>query len=123
MLELSDVQRRVAQFVAAGLPIVVTTACLLVDKARLLPGSSFVVSAWTLSLGIKGLQHGWHRLCQCMPHCCLRVVWHDGMQRKMVSVGVCMVSVRGGPAFLVLHCSRNHQQHMLSNCISCNLFE
>lgn len=78
MLELSDVQRRVAQFVAAGLPIVVTTACLLVDKARLLPGSSFVVSAWTLSLGIRELQHGWHRLCQCMPHCCLRVVWHDG---------------------------------------------
>jgi hypothetical protein len=45
MLELSDVQRRVAQFVAADLPIVVTTACLLVDKARLMAGSSFVVSA------------------------------------------------------------------------------
>ncbi len=47
MLGLADVQRRVAQFVAAGLPILVTTACLLVDKARLLPGSSFVVSAVT----------------------------------------------------------------------------
>lgn len=45
MLELADVQRRVAQFVEAGLPVLVTTACLLVDKARLLPKSSFVVSA------------------------------------------------------------------------------
>lgn len=44
MLELADIKRRVAQFVAAGLPVVVTTACLLVDKARLLPHSTFVVS-------------------------------------------------------------------------------
>jgi hypothetical protein len=44
MLELSDIQRRVGQFVQAGLPILVTTACLLVDKAHLLPHSTFVVS-------------------------------------------------------------------------------
>lgn len=45
MLELSDIQRRVEQFVAAGLPLLVTTACLLLDKARLLPHSTFVVGA------------------------------------------------------------------------------
>lgn len=33
-----------AQFVAAGLPLLVTRATLLVDKARLLPGATFVVS-------------------------------------------------------------------------------
>lgn len=44
MLEPADIQRRVAQFVEAGLPVLVTTECLLVDKARLLPHSVFVVS-------------------------------------------------------------------------------
>jgi hypothetical protein len=44
-LALEDVQARVAQFVAAGLPLLVTSATLLVDKAQLLPGSTFVVSA------------------------------------------------------------------------------
>lgn len=43
MLALSDIQRRVQQFVDAGLPLLVTTACLLLDKARLLPNSTFVV--------------------------------------------------------------------------------
>lgn len=44
MLALADIQARVSQFVEAGLPLLVTTACLLVDKARLLPHSTFVVS-------------------------------------------------------------------------------
>lgn len=43
-LAYEEVQRRVAQFVDTGLPVLVTAAPLLVDKARLLPGSSFVVS-------------------------------------------------------------------------------
>jgi hypothetical protein len=43
MLELGDIQQRLAQFVKAGLPVLVTTECLLVDKARLLPHSIFVV--------------------------------------------------------------------------------
>lgn len=51
MLELEDIQRRVAQFVEAGLPLLVTTECLLVDKARLLPHSTFVVRGAWFSFG------------------------------------------------------------------------
>jgi hypothetical protein len=47
------VQARVAQFVAAGLPLLVTSATLLVDKARLLPGSTFVVGGGVLGAGVQ----------------------------------------------------------------------
>ncbi|KAF6262762.1 hypothetical protein COO60DRAFT_1635750 [Scenedesmus sp. NREL 46B-D3] len=50
-LSLEDVQARVAQFVAAGLPLLVTSATLLVDKARLLPGSTFVLG-WDTAVRI-----------------------------------------------------------------------
>jgi hypothetical protein len=53
-LALEDVQARVAQFVAAGLPLLVTSATLLVDKARLLPGSTFVVGGGPLGRGDSG---------------------------------------------------------------------
>ncbi|KAF8058477.1 hypothetical protein HT031_005601 [Scenedesmus sp. PABB004] len=43
VLELGELRARVAQFVAAGLPLLVTSAPLLVDKARLLPGATFVL--------------------------------------------------------------------------------
>ena len=43
LLPLAEVERRVAQFVAAGLPVVVTQAPLFTQKADLFPGSTFVV--------------------------------------------------------------------------------
>ncbi|WIA37878.1 hypothetical protein OEZ86_014725 [Tetradesmus obliquus] len=50
-LGLEEVQARVAQFVAAGLPLLVTRATLLVDKARLLPGATFVLG-WDTAVRI-----------------------------------------------------------------------
>eukprot|EP00775_Hariotina_reticulata_P008030 gene8030-8226_t len=46
-----EVQRRVSQFVTAGLPLLVTRAPLLVDKARLLAGSTFVLG-WDTAVRI-----------------------------------------------------------------------
>ncbi|KAI8475142.1 MAG: hypothetical protein J3K34DRAFT_456412 [Monoraphidium minutum] len=43
MLPLEEVRRRAQQFVTAGTPLLVTSAPLYVDKARLLPRSVFVV--------------------------------------------------------------------------------
>ena len=42
-LPLQDIEARARQFDAAGVPLMVTSVPLLVDKARLLPGSIFVV--------------------------------------------------------------------------------
>eukprot|EP00878_Enallax_costatus_P037938 GHUV01043046.1.p1 GENE.GHUV01043046.1~~GHUV01043046.1.p1 ORF type:complete len:256 (+),score=113.07 GHUV01043046.1:93-860(+) len=50
-LEVADIQRRVAQFTAAGVPVLVTAAPLLVDKARLLPGAKFVLG-WDTAVRI-----------------------------------------------------------------------
>ncbi|EFJ52742.1 hypothetical protein VOLCADRAFT_78735 [Volvox carteri f. nagariensis] len=43
LLSAEDIHKRVAQFVALGLPVVVTRAPLFTNKADLLPGSRFVV--------------------------------------------------------------------------------
>jgi hypothetical protein len=43
MLALEEVRRRVQQFAAEGLPLVVTRCPLFVHKADLMPGSRFVV--------------------------------------------------------------------------------
>ncbi|KAK9839540.1 hypothetical protein WJX81_008400 [Elliptochloris bilobata] len=43
MLALDDVRQRVAQFTETGLPLVVTQASLFTDKAKLFPGSAFVI--------------------------------------------------------------------------------
>ncbi|GIM02066.1 hypothetical protein Vretimale_6798 [Volvox reticuliferus] len=43
LLSAEEIRRRVAQFVALGLPVVVTRAPLFTNKADLLPGSRFVV--------------------------------------------------------------------------------
>ncbi len=77
MLDLPDARRRVAQFVAAGLPILVTTACLLVDKARLLSKSSFVVSAITqYVLGDDSVLVGGN-MWQGMAICCSELCWQQ----------------------------------------------
>jgi hypothetical protein len=43
MLAIEEVQRRVAQFTARGLPVLVTSSPLFTQKAQLVPGSTFVV--------------------------------------------------------------------------------
>jgi hypothetical protein len=43
MLPLEDVKLRVAQFLEAGAPVIVTRAPLYVNKADLFPRSAFVV--------------------------------------------------------------------------------
>eukprot|EP00879_Flechtneria_rotunda_P007397 GHRR01007759.1.p1 GENE.GHRR01007759.1~~GHRR01007759.1.p1 ORF type:complete len:275 (+),score=104.69 GHRR01007759.1:1421-2245(+) len=50
-LAIEEVQCRVAQFVTAGLPVLITAAPLLVDKARLLPGATFVLG-WDTAVRI-----------------------------------------------------------------------
>jgi hypothetical protein len=42
-LPYQDIQARVAQFVSAGLPVVLTRAPLFTNKVLLFPGSRFVV--------------------------------------------------------------------------------
>lgn len=62
-LEVDEIQRRVAQFTALDLPVLVTAAPLLVDKARLLPGAVFVVSCILSSIQqsvVWGLNPTWH---------------------------------------------------------------
>ena len=57
-LPLDELQRRVAQFTAARLPLVVTSAPLFVQKANLFPGSRFVVGYDTAVRLVMPKYHG-----------------------------------------------------------------
>lgn len=57
-MPIEEVRKRVAQFVQAGLPVVVTRATLFIEKAELFPNSRFVVGYDTAIRMVMPKYHG-----------------------------------------------------------------